>query len=50
VAALIAIGAAIAAFLVGGAFLATGHFLLGIILLVGSLPFALVWYMKLSER
>ena len=49
-AALIAIGTAILAFLVGGALLATGHFLFGIILLVGALPFSLVFWMKLAER
>jgi hypothetical protein len=50
VSALIAIGVAVLAFIVGGAFLATGHFLVGIILIVGSLPVALVLWMRLADR
>ena len=47
---LVALGAFIAAIIAGVVFFVTGHDVLGIVLLLMSLPFALATWVKWSDR
>ena len=47
---LVALGVFVAAILIGVIFFVTGHWVLGIVFLLGSLPFALASWVKWSDR
>ena len=47
---LIALGVFVAAVILGVIFFVTGHTVLGIVAMLGSLPFALASWMKWSDR
>ena len=47
---LVALGVFVAAIIVGVIFFVTGHTVLGIVALLGSLPFALASWVKWSDR
>jgi hypothetical protein len=47
---LVALGVFVAAVILGVVFFATGHTVLGMVVLLGSVPFALAGWVKRSDR